>query len=176
MNPEQLAKSGTEHAEQMALFCWAAKAQFAGFAEANSMSSYDAPFDPTDRTPLRPVPGLRFLHAIPNAGARGNKVAASQLKAEGVKAGVADILLPMTRQFPVMAAGLYVEMKREKGNASDVSNEQIEFAKFVTSQGYAWYPAFGWREAARIIESYIQCETPILTPKQKQVFHFLSVV
>jgi hypothetical protein len=185
MNPEQLAKSGTEHAEQMALFAWANKAQTEGFNAAFDMASYSAPFDPTDRTPTAtPILGLRFMHAIPNAGARGNKVAASQLKAEGVKAGVADIFLPVPIRLPaplgmtlpVLYSGLYIELKREKGVPSDVTDQQVEFAKFVTGQGYAWAVAFGWRQGAELIKAYIQCETPTLTPKQVQVLRYLNAV
>lgn len=161
MNPEQLAKSGTEHAEQMALFCWA------GLAEQQAR-----------------FPCLRWLHAIPNAGARGNKVAAAQLKAEGVKAGVADIFLPV----PVMRYGkepddevpcywwhgLYIELKKAKGVPSDVSKEQIEFAKFVTNESFAWCVAFGYKEATHLIEAYLTCATPTLTPKQAQVLRLVA--
>lgn len=143
MTPEQLAKSGTEHAEQMALFCWAGQ----GEQQAR-------------------FPALRWLHAIPNAGARGNKVAASQLKAEGVKAGVADVFLPVTSPY---WAGLYIELKRAKGVPSDVSQEQIEFAKHVTKQSYQWQVAFGYLEAVAIIEAYLTCVPHSLTKKQAQV-------
>lgn len=163
MTPEQLARSGTEHAEQMALFAWANFATRFGFEYANKWHV------PERVAAFIPAPELQWLHAIPNAGARGNKVAAAQLKAEGVKAGVGDIFLPATRQRPHLTAGLYVELKRANGVPSDVSKEQIEFARFVKSQGYAWYVAFGWREAAHIIESYSKCVIPSLTKKQAQV-------
>lgn len=157
MTPEQLAKSGTEHAEQMALFCWAGQAE------------QQARF-----------PCLKWLHAIPNAGARGNKVAAAQLKAEGVKAGVFDIFLPYVTYFESSTgrhkryAGLYIEMKREAGVPSDVSKEQIQFAKHITEQGYAWIVCFGWRQAAVAIEAYLKCEIPTLTPKQAQVLALVA--
>lgn len=153
ITPEMLAKSGTEHGEQCALFCWA------GLPEQQAR-----------------FPALRWLHAIPNAGARGNKVAASQLKAEGVKAGVADVFLPYYVDFRTgrFTCGLYVELKRATGVPSDVSKEQIQFAKFVTSQNYAWFVAFGWREAAQLIQQYVQCETITLTPKQAQVLRLVE--
>lgn len=165
MNPEQLAKSGTEHAEQTALFCWAAMATHFGFECADDMRNYAGPqkYTPaSDR--ITPVPELRWLHAIPNAGARGNKVAASQLKAEGVKAGVADILLPVRRTvridqrlaFASTYSGFYLEMKRANGRLSDVTKEQSAFAEFVKQQGYYWNVAFGWRMAADMLTRYLQ--------------------
>ena len=42
----------------------------------------------------RTLPGLELLHAIPNGGDRDVRVA-TKLKAEGVKAGVPDLLLPV---------------------------------------------------------------------------------
>lgn len=176
MNPEQLAKSGTEHAEQMALFCWANKARYWGFDAANNMRCYSGDSMLLDAQFTQEWPCLDWLHAIPNAGARGNKVAASQLKAEGVKAGVADVFLPYYVDFRTgrFTCGLYIELKRANGVPSDVSKEQIEFAKFVTSQGYAWRVAFGWREAARLIQQYVQCETITLTPKQAQVLRLVA--
>lgn len=180
MNPEQLAKSGTEHAEQMALFCWANKALTIGFDAANDIRSYSDP-KLYDNWPYnKPIECLKWLHAIPNAGARGNKVAAAQLKAEGVKAGVADIFLPVGRWHgeanpsKTYYAGLYIELKRAKGVPSDVSDEQIEFAKFVTSQGFAWCPAFGYKEATHLLEAFLTCVTPTLTKKQAQVLALVA--
>ena len=40
MTPDQLAKSGTEHAEQRALFAWANMAYRYGLVAANSDDSY----------------------------------------------------------------------------------------------------------------------------------------
>lgn len=145
ITPEMLARSGTEHGEQMALFCWAGQ--------------------PLKRATF---PELEWLHAIPNSGARGNKVAAGQLKAEGVKAGVADVFLPVkTNRF----SGLYVELKRANGFASDFSEEQLDFCRFVNHQGFCWYPAFGWVEASHVIEAYLRNVTPFLTPKQQLVLN-----
>jgi len=147
MTPEQLAGSGTEHAEQMAVFCWANIAMNYGFAAANAYSS-------THMLPITgdPVPFLRWLHAIPNAGARGNKVAAAQLKAEGVKAGVSDIFLPVKSGG---FSGLYIEMKRANGRLSDVTPVQRDFMMFVESQGFVWTVAFGWKKAVYEIERYL---------------------
>ena len=88
--PDDLAKSGTEHGQQAALFCWASLRR--DLAEQ-----------------------LRWMHAIPNGGQR-NKVTAALLKAEGVKSGVVDIFLP----YPISRYhGLYLEMKVGGNTPSD---------------------------------------------------------
>lgn len=167
LNPERLAQSGTEHAEQMALMCWAHKATMTGFHVANQMSLYNGDalkrYVNSTLGPISPVPALRWLHAIPNAGARSNKVAAAQLKAEGVKAGVADVFLPVPMRgtaplgmtIPTLYCGLYIEMKRADGKLSDLSRDQYDFGQFVLGQGFAWVVCFGWRHAAATIEQYL---------------------
>jgi hypothetical protein len=167
LNPEQLAKSGTEHAEQMALFAWANMAAKLGFEAANDMRAYSTGVRGAEPAfPFQPVPVLKWLHAIPNAGARGNKVAAAQLKAEGVKAGIADVFLPVKsfhvpRGFEnrihnrVSLSGLYIEMKRADGKLSDLSSDQYQFGNFVLEQGFAWRLCFGWHQAAITIQEYL---------------------
>jgi hypothetical protein len=82
LTPEQIAKAGSEHAHQVALFAWAA-------------------------TMFNVYPELRLMFAIPNGGLR-NKVTAANLKAEGVKSGVFDIFLPAPRS---RWNGLFIELK-----------------------------------------------------------------
>ncbi len=78
-----------EHAEQAALFRWAA------MASARH-------------------PALHLLHAIPNGGHRDIRVA-RKLKAEGVKRGVPDLCLPVARGG---FHGLYIELKALDGTAT----------------------------------------------------------
>jgi len=132
MTPEQLARSGTEHGEQMALFAWAATCEY--------------------------KEQLRWMHAIPNAGARGNKIAAAHLKAEGVKAGVADIFLPVPQMeySRFRYHGLYIEMKRKNGKPSDVTEEQSAFKIHCDQNNYAWAVCFGWQNAKYVIISYLE--------------------
>lgn len=155
ITPEMLARSGTEHGEQAALFCWA------GLPEVRAQ-----------------YPCLEWMYAIANGGKR-DKVTAGKLKAEGVKAGIADVFLPVAIRLPApigltiptLFCGLYIELKRADGYPSQFSAEQIDFAKFVKSYGYAWYPAFGWREATHIIVSYLRNVHPHLTEKQVAVLN-----
>lgn len=73
----------------------------------------------------------RLLLAVPNGGRR-DKVTASILKAEGVVAGVADLILM------VPASGyhaLCIEMKTAKGRQSP---EQKEWQSEVEAKGYKY--------------------------------------
>jgi len=129
--PEMLTKSGTEHGEQAALFCWASLPE-----------------------QQKRYPMLQWMFAIPNGGHR-NKAVAGMLKAEGVKPGVADVFLPVFRFSNGERAGLFIEMKRADGVPSDVKPHQTKFADFVKSQGYEHVVAFGWRQAVAAIEEYL---------------------
>lgn len=115
----------TEHDEQVALFQWAAH-----------MSVRH--------------PELRLMYAIPNGGLR-NPVVAGKLKAEGVKAGVPDIFIPVARGG---YHGLYIELKRTKGGR--LSIEQAQWITDLLGQGYAVYKAEGWVKAKEIIEQYLK--------------------
>jgi hypothetical protein len=125
ITPEQLAKPGSEHAHQSALFCWAAQMANNGYPE------------------------LRLLFAIPNGGERNIKVAA-QLKAEGVKAGVPDIFLPVPSAF---WAGLFIEMK-VKPNKPSV--DQCEWLTRLSEQRYFTKVCWSWEEAANTILEYLK--------------------
>jgi hypothetical protein len=83
-----------EHYEQVALFSWLA------LQEAK-------------------YPALACAYAVPNAAKRSPRQGA-WMKAEGMKAGVPDVVLPVLRQvwgegpdahIPLVYGGLYVEMK-----------------------------------------------------------------
>lgn len=155
VTPKQLIKSGTEHAHQTALFAWCNIAYLLGFeaanewAETGKLSHHITP----DMTPQ--VPELTWFHAIPNGGSRGDDeksraIRGGQLKAEGVKTGVSDTLLPVRRG---QWSGLYIEMKKPGGKPSP---EQIEFGEFVQSQGFGFVVCDHWEKARDIIIQYLQ--------------------
>ncbi|QZA70432.1 restriction endonuclease [Erwinia phage AH03] len=152
MSPWQIAKT-SEHSQQSALFAWCNMAKNKGFAAAWDEACYK------DKD-LYPMIGgyseLQWFHAIPNGGALGDDektrmIRGAQKKAEGVKKGVADTLLPVKRS---VWSGLYVEMKKLKGGR--LSPAQEDFRDFVTGQGYGWYHAKGWEDAARTIQAYFE--------------------
>ena len=94
-------------------------------------------------------PELRLLHHIPNGGSRG-KAEAARFKAEGVKAGVPDLFLPVARG---PYHGLFIEMKRQKGGK--VSDAQKAWIATLTVQGYLAAVCYGWKDAAELIEDYL---------------------
>lgn len=147
MTPEQLAAKGTESGEQKALFAWAAMACYKGFVWADDMGCYQT--HPAVNYPTAPVAELKWMHAIPNGGKR-DAVTASRMKAEGVRVGIPDVMLPVARHG---CHGLYIELKTAtKGRAS---KEQSEFGAFALAQGYHWQICNGWREAAALVKKYL---------------------
>lgn len=118
----RLSRQG-EHAEQAALMRWAM------FARAR-------------------LPELALLYAIPNGGHR-HKATAARLKAEGVKRGVPDVCLPVSRGG---IHGLYVELKTERGKPTP---EQLGWIRALRRQGYAACVCRGWEQARAAIENYL---------------------
>lgn len=175
ISPEYLAKSGSEHGEQSALFCWINMARLRGFECANNTSLYGMPWVYTDN---EVVPELRWAHAIPNGGGR-TAAQGGQLKSEGVKGGVADVFLPVPTYWPffgdlhpkgvVKYCGLYIEMKKAKGVPSSLTSDQLDFGAFVTKHGYLWMVCYGWKQATTLVQAYLE-DTPYpMSPHQQKV-------
>lgn len=162
MTPTKYLASGSESAEQTALFMWANLAARFGFAAADDDMSYEvaghaiAKYGPINGP--NAVPELLDMFAIPNGGLR-DKITAANLKREGVKAGVPDVLLPVPRG---VWHGLFIEMKRrttgkgasrkQKGSASD---EQTDWAGRLRSRGYGVLVTVGFEEAKAAIVAYL---------------------
>lgn len=133
MDPNILAKCGTEHGHQTALFCWA----------ANNRQRF---------------PELEWYFAVPNGGER-NKIVASRLKAEGVKSGVSDTMLPVARRG---YHGFFIEMKKppdENGKGGGIESvKQTEFGRFVAENGYLYVCCDHWTKAAQYLAWYLGVE------------------
>lgn len=131
MTPEQLARSGTEDAHQMALFQWAAMNR-------------------------QQHPCLEWLHAIPNGGQRNARTGA-KMKATGTRSGVWDVFLPFPRSH---YHGLYIEMKKpglQNHKNGGLSDKQVEFGQFAQQCGYWVAVCYSWEEAVQVIEGYLTC-------------------
>jgi hypothetical protein len=113
----------SEHDEQAALFEWAAW-------QSNI------------------TPELKMLYAIPNGGHR-HKAVAAKMKAEGVKAGVLDIHLPVARNGFI---GLWIEMKFANNKPSDKQSWWIENLR---NQGHFVRVCWNSSEAQATIEEYL---------------------
>lgn len=94
-------------------------------------------------------PELKLMFAIPNGGARTG-IAGAMMKAEGVKKGVLDILLPVRRGGH---SGLFIEMKRRKRGV--VSDDQKRWIGGLEEQGFACAIARGFDDAKAVIETYL---------------------
>lgn len=150
MTPYQLAKSGTEHAEQKAFFAFCNMAQNYGFNAAINERAYMTMAD-AEFLKSAPVPTLALIHAIHNQG-HGDAVRGARAKAEGVKAGIPDIFWPHARFYH----GLYIELKRtnKRGTKGRTSGKQDELIPMLRKQGYAVCICVGWQEAAAAVVAY----------------------
>jgi len=84
--------------------------------------------------------------AVPNGGSR-NEREAKNLKKEGVKAGVPDMVVILEGQC------LFVEMKRVKG--STTSKEQKVWIETLTALGHHAKVCKGAKEAIEFVEAYL---------------------
>ncbi len=89
-----------------------------------------------------------LLFAIPNGGFRTEAVGA-KMKAEGVLAGVLDLLLLIPRRE---CGALFLECKTPKGRLSD---KQKEFIEAATQQGYICVVFRSITEFISIIQNYL---------------------
>lgn len=106
-------------------------------------------------------PELRgLLFSVPNGGAR-SKATAGRLKAEGVVAGVADLILLVARVEPCkhdigwsnMFHGLCIEMKTKRGYQSP---EQKAWQSLVEQYGYKYAVCRSLDEFINTIENYLK--------------------
>lgn len=98
-------------------------------------------------------PDIRLLFHIPNGGSR-HPAEAAHLKAQGVKAGVPDLFLPVPRGG---YHGLFVEMKTRDGKISEAQRRWLHDLK---DQGYAVAVCHGARAAIDTIQGYMEGSPP----------------
>ena len=115
----------TEAQEQTALFTWAA-------LQAGKHSE------------------LRLMFHVANEGARG-AIGGAKQKAQGLKAGVPDIFLPVARG---KHHGLFIEMKRTQGGRESILQKQ--WRDDLTAQGYLSVVCRGWEGAKNTILEYLE--------------------
>ncbi len=117
----------SEHTEQKALFEWAAVHKHKDLFK-------------------------RRLFAIPNQGGSGlNGIRRGmQMKAEGLKAGTADIFLAHPKVF---TSGLFIELK---DYGKYLSKEQKAFILEMREARYMAFGVRGWERAAELIEFYLE--------------------
>lgn len=127
MTPEQYAKTETEYSHQVALFAMCA-------------------------LNIKKYPELKWYYCIQNEEKSNSARMGGRAKAAGKRAGVSDTCLPVKR---MSFCGLYIELKKLPGKGVGPSEEQIEFGNFVSSQGYYFAVCYGWEEAWKCLEWYL---------------------
>jgi hypothetical protein len=138
LQPAKLAKSGSEHGEQVAFFAWAAVAAF-----------YCEPF--------------AWVYATPNGGSRGDTalsraIEGGKMKAEGVRSGVPDVFMPFPRmhvKHNAMYAGAFCELKAKDGGDGGSTNQK-KWLDRLNDVGYAVTIAKGWHEMRAFFVEYLE--------------------
>ena len=119
----------SEHAHQAALIQWAALAE-------------------------RTWPELRLLYAIPNGGQR-SKATAGKLKAEGVRAGIPDLCLPVPRGG---FGACYIELKAPAtadAQPGKLTKTQRDMLLALKEAGNSAHCCVGWEDARDVLQAYL---------------------
>ena len=91
---------------------------------------------------------LDLIYATPNGGKRSKRTAA-RLKAEGVKAGIPDLQLPVARGEYI---GLFIEMKYGKNKTTP---DQKRIIARLREVGHRVEVCYGWEAARDVIIDYL---------------------
>jgi hypothetical protein len=97
----------------------------------------------------RKYPELRLGFAIPNGGLR-NKIVATKLKREGVRAGVPDWMLPAQR---LTSNGLAIEFKVGRNR---LTHAQREYRELLIEQSWQYFVCRSPDEAINAVEGYLE--------------------
>lgn len=89
-----------------------------------------------------------YHFAIPNGGSR-HPAEAVNLKKEGVKAGVPDIMIPIPRG---KYHGLFIEMKYGKNKPTE---KQKEWINLLNDLGYKAVVCYGFESAREVVDDYL---------------------
>lgn len=99
------------------------------------------------------------LWHVPNGGHR-HKATAAKLKAEGVKAGIPDLVLDQARGG---WHGLRIEMKAKPPHNAAVSPSQKDQLSRSEARGYCCRVALGWEQARDVLLEYLSWPVTIST-------------
>lgn len=126
-----------EHKHQCALIEWAYRTRLPAAADVEPGSTIGD-----------------YLFAVPMGGKR-NPIEAKRLRAEGAKAGVSDLILPLRRQG---LAGLFLEMKAPGQRPTD---KQAAWLERMERAGYLATYCDDWIKAAGVIARYVGIPAPL---------------
>ncbi|MGM0601376.1 MAG: VRR-NUC domain-containing protein [Candidatus Muiribacteriota bacterium] len=94
-------------------------------------------------------PKLQLAYSTLN-GVRLRPKLRADMKKQGLKAGVPDIVLPAGNKY---FSGLYIELKRKKGGK--VSKEQKEYLEKLREEGFQALVCRGHVEAIEAVKNYL---------------------
>ena len=117
-------QTASESVEQQALFRWAA------FAAGKH-------------------PELRLLYHVPNEGKR-SALQGARMRAEGLRAGVPDICLPVQRGG---YSALYIELKAGRNKPTD---DQLAWLAALDAAGNKTAVCWGWQAARKAVMEYLE--------------------
>lgn len=99
-------------------------------------------------------PELDLTFAVPNGamlgGGKIGAIRANVLKAEGMRPGAPDLVIPSARGGYF---GVFLEMKTKTGKLSE---NQEQFIVEAEKQGYMCFVAYGADEAIEMLEGYLK--------------------
>lgn len=91
----------------------------------------------------------KFMFSIPNGGSR-NRIEAYNLKRQGLKSGVPDIMLPVAK---CNYHGLFIELKQGKNKTTD---NQVKYIDYLNKNGYLAVVCYGCDQAFDTITKYLK--------------------
>jgi len=140
--------SKSEHQEQRSVIDW-------GWIAANQWPQYSIVIERKINGVCVEAKTLPIV-AIPNGGKR-DKRGATILRAEGLRRGFPDLIIPVPVGDYI---GLAIEMKKRDGVPSDVKPHQRTWLDFMELQGWKSVACFGSDQAIEQITNYlnnVQC-------------------
>ena len=130
-------------------------------ARQNAVRSRKHPDDEEHRIQCACVQWFRYQHpecrhnlfAVPNGGRR-DKTTGAKMKAEGVLAGVADLILLKSN---ANHGALLIEMKTRIGRQADT---QREWQRLIERDGYKYVVCRSLEDFIREVDTYLQDTVP----------------
>lgn len=145
-------------------------------AVQHEAASQRAFFEAASLQPMPAAPDVKpaskvsdYAFAIPNGGVR-DKVEAALLKAEGVKAGVWDIMCPLARGAYI---GIWIELKH---GDNTLSKAQVSWGESMKLAGYKCVTAWDWKEAFDVLMQYLRTPRRVIHPPRISILAALDHV
>lgn len=113
--------------------------------------------------------GQAYAHTyhVPNGGQR-NKKTAADLKRQGVKAGVSDLVVKLARGG---WHGLYIEFKATPPHHAATAQSQREWLALAEAEGYCAVLARGIEEAKAVLREYMSWPVTEIVGERQGIGH-----